>query len=71
MFNSEQNVRTPKGNVSSSYLNIKNLYRLDYMEKGRIIFLLVGLDHPAVSVARYPYKRKGYTLHFYQISKLT
>ena len=41
-----------------SYLNIKNLYRLDYVKKGWIIFLLVRLDHPSVGVARYPYKRK-------------
>ena len=41
-----------------SYLNIKNLHWLDYMEKGWIIFLLVGLDHPSVSVARYPSKEK-------------
>ena len=62
--------KNTKRKCLSSYLNIKNLDRLDYMEEGRIIFFLVGLDHPSVSVARYPYKRKGYTLHFYQISKL-
>ena len=50
--------KNTKRKCLSSYLNIKNLYRLDYMEEGRIIFFLVGLEHPSVSVARYPCNTK-------------